>query len=493
MVKISRLLPLALFFFSLVPVEILGVSCQSDDDRPYLRFVQHAAPCAVPEPLPAPGRIVAERADMDVFLGVDTLRSLLLFTGSGGRGVVAIRDMADEPTEMFNFGDWLSHYGFVHAVYPLPDGTWLIYEFLNNEPGRIWKFHPDGGGFRLVFTFRNAYQYIKKEWSFDYAPDTRTLYLAEYGNSPTNPIDPEDPEGRRHLGYKAGATRVWESRDMGETWGVLHDFSTDAGVYPERLHVHAVHYDAQCSRLYVTLGDAVDKHGNSNKRLCWTDNGVDWQHCDWQYYWGTSNNAWCHGQLVSLYAADGFIVAGGDDYNNCLYRIDKLDSPDGMELEMVCRYDASIAGSITQYAQRFVRLPGGLIACNLVGGDNGAFPRRARVLATRDGRTWYELFAGPLETSWADALRGEEVMRCWRGHLYFSCSQMVGGTARSVFYQMEVPQESAPADPPVPGPSAAVPAACPTTFPDAYGADGRHCAPGGSGVAIEGGRKVFRR
>ena len=109
------------------------------------------------------------------------------------------------------------------------------------------------------------------------------MYISEYGSSKDNPVYPNDPEGRRHLGYKAGATAIWHSTDMGETWSVLHDFADDGDIYYERFHIHAVHYDRKLHRLYATTGDAVDSKGNSNKRLYWTDDFKNWKHRDWEY------------------------------------------------------------------------------------------------------------------------------------------------------------------------------------------------------------------
>ena len=144
--------------------------------------------------------------------------------------------------------------------------------------------------------------------------------------------------------------------------------------------------------------------------------------------------------MVSLFAAEDFIIAGGDDFNNGIYRINKTDTPEDMQLELVCRYDASVSGLITQYSERFVQLPDGLIVVYIGDGDGWAYPRQSRILATYDGWQWYQVFTGPIEMDAEHALRNREtVMRWWNGYLYFTCMQRVDGVQCPVFYEMEVP------------------------------------------------------
>lgn len=473
------------FCLFLFPLGVWAESFSDEDVSVPSATMVHSFPDIVPEPRILEGTIVGERSDMNVFLDVDTLRSLLLFTGDNGRSIEAVSSISGEVRTMFDVCDRNSFYGYVPAAYVLPDGEWLIYESRDNEANRLWKYNPDSRNLRCVFTFRNPYQILAKEWSYEYAPDSRTIYISEYGSSKDNPVDPNDPEGKRHLGYKAGATAIWHSTDMGETWSVLHDFADDGDIYYERFHIHAVHYDRKLHRLYATTGDAVDSKGNSNKRLYWTDDFKNWKHRDWKYYWGTTNDASSHAQMVSLVAADGFIIAGGDDFNNCIYRINKCDNPEDMELEPVLRYDASVTGLITQYTERFVQLPNGLILVYVDGGDGWAFPRQARILATYDGRQWYQIFTGPLEEDADHLLRREQVMRWWRGHLFFSCSRMVEGEERAVFYEMEVPDIPIPSGLDVPSLLHA-PAAT-------FTLDGRKALPGQKGIVIEGADKVVRK
>lgn len=476
------LIHFCLFVF---PLEVLAVSCEDDEC-----FVPSAAnvqslPDIVPAPLPFEGTIVGERTGMNQFLDVDTIRSLFLFTSKNKRCIEAIRTIGGEVQTLFDSRKEETFYGIVHAVYTLPDGEWIIYESRDNEASRLWKYNPDSRNLRCVFTFRNVYQRLVREWGYDYDPDSHTIYISEYGTSKDNPIDPNDPDGQRHLGYKAGATAIWQSEDMGETWSILHDFAEDGDIYYERFHIHAIHYDRYAHRLYVTTGDAVDSRGNSNKRLYWTDGDGTWQHRDFKYYWGTTNDAYSHPQMVSLFAAEDFIIAGGDDFNNGIYRINKTDTPEDMQLELVCRYDASVSGLITQYSERFVQLPDGLIVVYIGDGDGWAYPRQSRILATYDGWQWYQIFTGHIEMDAEHTLGNREtVMRWWNGHLYFTCMQRTDGVQCPVFYEMEVP-----VIPPITGiPDKVQTEGTSTNFT----IDGRRATSEKKGIVIESRKKVIR-
>ena len=268
------------FCLFLFPLGVWAESFSDEDVSVPSATMVHSFPDIVPEPRMMEGTIVGERTDMNVFLDVDTLRSLLLFTGDNGRSIEAVSSISGEVRTMFDVCDRNSFYGYVPSAYVLPDGEWLIYESRDNEANRLWKYNPDSRNLRCVFTFRNPYQILAKEWSYEYAPDSRTIYISEYGSSKDNPVDPNDPEGRRHLGYKAGATAIWHSTDMGETWSILHDFADDGDIYYERFHIHAVHYDRKLHRLYATTGDAVDRKGTSDKRLYCTDDFTTLKHRD---------------------------------------------------------------------------------------------------------------------------------------------------------------------------------------------------------------------
>ena len=473
---------LSILFFSL---GTLAASCEDHDAFVPSASMVHCLPDILPAPLPMEGTIVAERTGMNQFLDVDTLRSLFLFSSSNKRCIEAISTIEGEVQTMFDSRKEETFQGTVHAVYVLPDSEWLIYETRDNEAHRLWKYNPESRNLRCVFTFRNVYQRLVGEWGYEYDPDSRILYISEYGTSKDNPIDPNDPDGQRHLGYKAGATTIWQSTDMGETWSMLHDFAEDGDIYYERFHIHALHYDRYAHRLYVTTGDAVDGKGNSNKRLYWTDGNGTWHHRDFKYYWGTTNDAYSHPQMVSLFAAEDFLVAGADHSNNGIYRINKTDNPEEMQMELVCRYDDSISGLITQYSERFMQLPDGLILVYIGDGDGWAYPRQSRILATYDGWQWYQVFTGPIEMDAEHALRNREtVMRWWNDHIYFTCMQRVDGVQCPVFYEMEVPT--------IPTITSILGEAQTEGKSNGFTIDGRRATPEEKGIVIEGRKKVIR-
>lgn len=57
-----------------------------------------------------------------------------------------------------------------------PDDEWHIYESRDNEPNCLWKFNPDSRSLRCLFTYRNPYQSMLKEWGYEYS-DSRTIYI----------------------------------------------------------------------------------------------------------------------------------------------------------------------------------------------------------------------------------------------------------------------------------------------------------------------------
>ena len=52
-----------------------------------------------------------------------------------------------------------------------PDHEWRIYESRDNEPNCLWKFNPDSRSLRCLFTYRNPYQSMLKEWGYEYDSD----------------------------------------------------------------------------------------------------------------------------------------------------------------------------------------------------------------------------------------------------------------------------------------------------------------------------------
>lgn len=422
-------------------VFILSYFCLS-----YVCSLCHAADEELPRPKasvppvqPLREGMLGFRTDMGIFLEFDSLSGQMLFADGRAKGIVGLSSMYGAKHELVDMGALVPDFGLVRSLKALPDRTWLLSEERKDLPMRFWKVDPKSQTVRNVFTLRNQYQTWMPEWGYEYARDSHTIFISEYGNSAKDPVDPLNPDGTGPLSYKAGATKIWKSEDMGETWEELVDFRTFPDIYYERLHIHALHYDQQRHRLYVTTGDHVMPGQGSDKRIFWTDDLLAWQWRDWSFYWGSTNDAYSHGQMVSLYAADDFILAGGDDYNNCLYRIPLTENPEDMLLEPVFFCTPNQTGRITNYAQRFLRLDNGMIVVLLTRGDGNAFPTQARLVGTYDGYTWYEFFQGPVED--ATQYFGKRNTLAYCNHrLYFSCQLKFENSVFDVFYEMEEPK-----------------------------------------------------
>ncbi|WP_254555197.1 hypothetical protein, partial [Salmonella enterica] len=67
---------------------------------------------------------MGERTGLDLFLGVDTIRSLFLFTSKNKRCIEAIRTIEGEVQTLFDSREEETFHGIVHAAYVLPDGNW---------------------------------------------------------------------------------------------------------------------------------------------------------------------------------------------------------------------------------------------------------------------------------------------------------------------------------------------------------------------------------
>lgn len=389
-----------------------------------------------------------ERNDLHYFMCIDSTRQMMLFMdGLTKRTLLGLRDMHGQVSRIADLNAIDSTFcGTAEYVRVLEDGNYFIYEEVEDTCSRLWKFFPDDKRLKHVFTFRNKYQSLKYNWGVEYNPDKHLLLFSEYGNSLDNPLDPQDPMGERELGTKAGATKIWASADDGETWSEYFDFASVSGVYPESFHIHALHYDVNDNVLYATSGDGKYNRGRTNKRLWWTSDGTTWENRDWSFYWGRTNDAYSHAQMISLYADEDFIIAAGDDYNNCIYRIEKQSNPACLKLEKVFFYDTEIVGLITQYAARFRKLSNGMIVTMLIGGDGNGFPRRTRLVGTYDGYVWRELFSGPVETP-DDFYIQSGIFEEWNGKLYFLLKQSVNGEYKPRFIEMDIKALNAVAPP----------------------------------------------
>lgn len=293
--------------------------------------------------------------------------------------------------------------GVLRYWWQLNNGNILINERTEGDDiGGLWILNTVEDTLYKVFTFRNKWQWITiGGWSIDFAGDT--IYLSEYGNSPAD----------SGIGIKADATKLWKSEDFGETWVEVYDFKNIPGVIATGLHIHSVHYDKTWDRLWVTTGDSAGETGSS-KMLLWSDDrGDSWSKLDLMEYWGSPSNPLNSAQGLSMYSTENFLLIGGDDFQNCIYRVAKVSKNDTPEIEIVYRYNPIYNDRITQYTARWQRLSNGMIVVALINGDH--FPRRNRIMGTFDGLKWYELWSDA-ETS--DTWGTDGILIEHEGHLY---------------------------------------------------------------------------
>lgn len=131
---------------------------------------------------------------------------------------------------------------------------------------------------------------------------------------------------------------------------------------------------------------------NSSKLLLWSDDGgISWDKYDLALYWGDVSNPLNNAQGLSMYSTQHFLLMGGDDYQNCIYRVAKTHKEDTPVLEIVYKNNPLYNDRITQYTARWRRLSNGMIVVPLINGDHA--PRRTRLLGTYDGLKWYELWS----------------------------------------------------------------------------------------------------
>lgn len=379
-----------------------------------------------------------ERLDLCNFLCVDSIRGKFLFAdGKNQKKIMELDDFDKSLSIMFELpsinADFL---GAIRNVKVLPDNNYLIYEYLNEQCDRLWKLDPEKKTMKRVFTLRNKYQLIRFNWGIEYNPYEKILYMSEYGNSSDNPIDPENPNA--FLGRKAGATRIWYSKDYGDTWKVFYDFKIRDDVQEDYFHIHAIHFDTFDHCLYVSTGDGWVIGEKSNKKLfCFKKDEAHPHVYDFSYYWGTSNDAYSHPQIISMFAAEDFILAGGDDFQNCIYLISKKSLEDGGKLEVVWKHNKNVSGLITQYTQRFKKLSNGMIITLLGNGDGNGYPCQTRLIGTCDGYFWQTLYEGQYEEQSMD-IYNEGVFEEWNGFVFFMITRNVDGRKENVFVKIPI-------------------------------------------------------
>lgn len=305
--------------------------------------------------------------------------------------------------------------GNLTYFFQLEDKKILIYErSVSGYIGGLWILDEVANTLVKTFTFRNSLQECVPNWNVEIL--NKTIYFAEYGNG--NPGDG---------GSKADATKLWRSTDNGLTWSEVYDFINFPGVVTNGLHLHTVHYDVHWNRLWVATGD-IATAGNSSKRLFWSDDfGVTWKSQNFDMYYGAPSNPNNSVQFLSMYSNEDFLLLGGDDYNNCIYRISKKDKTvDWFDVDQVYKYDLNYNDRITQFTGRFHRLKCGLIVVALTNGDTA--PRKSRLLGTYDGLKWYELYSAEQTSELINGNYGVIIERGEDIYYQYSDENTTGGT-----------------------------------------------------------------
>lgn len=351
--------------------------------------------------------ILNDTSGHPIFGGIDKEGKFLFWSNSNNR--IYQRDSYDsQETVKYDLAELND--GFtneIRGMLILPNNNLLLYEITEGDViGGLWIVdRSDAENVSMVktFTYRNKYQETVLNWGVEFVDNI--IYLSEYGNSPSS----------SGIGTKGDATKLWKSEDYGMTWNELYDFKNlDENIIPDALHIHSVHYDRYWNRLWVNIGDDTAADGKSTIRTCWSDDGgATWSSKSWRRWFGEEHNSLNNIKGLSMYAAKDFIIMGGDDYQNCIYRSIRLI--DDVILEPVFRYD-NYRDRVTQYTARFKVLSNGMIVVALTHGDH--LPHQTRIIGTFDGIKWYTLFSGIVESTYL-SVPNFGVIEEYDGKVYF--------------------------------------------------------------------------
>lgn len=251
-----------------------------------------------------------------------------------------------------------------------------------------------------TMNYRNRYIHLEPVWCFE--QDGSNLYISEYGNSPSS-LTSNDPSWS--LGTKADANQIWKSSDFGASWFKYAKLSELVELFPQTgglvgyLHIHAIHFDQYWKRLWVTTGDGSNS-SKSNKKLCWTDDGISWSGIELSgYYNGTpnsaANTAYENLQGLSMISTDQVLLIGADCWNNAIFRVNKRKRNE-IFLEDAYYSSPEIKDDITYFTGRIARYEKSPIFITLGQGDSQTSAaqnsRWPKLIATWDGITFFELW-----------------------------------------------------------------------------------------------------
>lgn len=340
-------------------------------------------------------KIYDRTSGFGIFAGIDLDGKLIFF--SNYYNTITYMDNYDDQEAKVLYNMWELNADFaqdpnnrkteIRYLWVLNNGNMLIYGATlpdsqapqpNANIGGLWLLNRNTNVIKKVLTFRNSYIRLYPYWSIEIVENR--IFFSEYGNS----------DGTEGLGHKGDATKLWESIDYGETFHVLFDFKNVAtDNIPNEMHIHSVHYDRLYKRIWVNTGDNHDLEGNASIRINWSDDeGKTWKTKKLNRYFGEGTTARDNIKCLSMYSDKDFLVFGGDDYQNTIYRSVRKD--DDVILEPVYRYLPSYEDRVTQFTAKFRRLSNGLIVVPIIFGDSA--PRNIRIVGTFDGVKWYELF-----------------------------------------------------------------------------------------------------
>lgn len=223
----------------------------------------------------------------------------------------------------------------------------------NDKLGGIWISSGGlGGTWTKVLTYKNRYIWPERKWSF---AKTNNAYLfSEYGNSTATQSDSEGLVGR-----KGRATCAYVSDTSGKEWRKILDLEELPIIFPPSLkgwaHIHAISWDTDYNRIWVSTGDGSGNKIASNKNILWTDNmGEDWKNINLSLYFGEGSNDPYHNiQFLDIYADQDMVLAFSDCWRQGVYRMQKISKEDIPVIEHV--YALPIQDDITHFSNGFYR------------------------------------------------------------------------------------------------------------------------------------------
>ena len=300
---------------------------------------------------------------------------------------------------LYDLGALDSSFTTMRCAWFLNNGNVLVFESCNSSTGHIgglWLIDNADNTFRKVLTFGSADVMFLHRGNIAIHGDE--IWYGEYGTW--------------------GNAKLYLSTNNGESFSLVKDFAVADNVVPNGTHIHGIIKDVFWNRIWVATGDYANEDGQNSKRIWWSDNGgLTWSFKNLTYIFGDSLSPYDCVQFLTGYADKDFIIWGGDDYNNCIYRSIRNDKD--VIPDRVFYYAPNETNKVTQYTGEMQKLSNGLIVVPVLNGDSGNFPQQTRLMGTFDGITWYELYAEGLQTEGRLPVANDGVLVERDGYLYY--------------------------------------------------------------------------